>query len=120
MGFWRGLLCDQWRSRRSGGLDRVPERIENGLIATTATEVVGLLRSGEVSSLDLLDALEHRIAAVDRAVGALPTLCIDRARGHAETLLSRKPCLQRYRGPRSTSYLTLRIASAFARKLTAP
>ncbi len=65
----------------------MPQRIENGLIAKTATEVVGLLRSGEVSSLDLLDALEHRIAAVDRAVGALPTLCIDRrARDRAKAL----------------------------------
>ncbi len=53
------------------------------LIAMTATEVVGLLRTGEVSSLDLLDALEQRIAAVDGAVGALPTLCLDRARDHA-------------------------------------
>ncbi len=50
------------------------------LIATTATEVVGLLRRGEVSSLELLDTLERRIAAVNGAVGALPTLCLDRSR----------------------------------------
>jgi amidase len=55
----------------------------------TAIEVVGLLRDGEVSSLDLLDALEHRIAAVDGAVGALPTLCIDRARKQADRLSAR-------------------------------
>ncbi len=61
----------------------MPERIENGLITKTAIEVVGLLRTGEVSSLDLLDALEQRIAAVDGAVGALPTPCIDRARDRA-------------------------------------
>ncbi len=53
------------------------------LIAMTATEVVGLLRRGDVSSLELLDAFEHHIEAVDRAVGALPTLCLDRARDHA-------------------------------------
>ncbi len=53
------------------------------LIAMTATEVVGLLRAGEVSSLELLAALGRRIAAVDGAVGALPTLCLDRARDHA-------------------------------------
>ncbi len=47
------------------------------LIAMTATEVVGLLRAGEVSSHELLDALERRIAAVDGAEGALPTLCFD-------------------------------------------
>ena len=62
----------------------MPERIENGLIAKTATEVVGLLRAGEVSSLDLLDALERRIAAVDGAARALPTLCIDRAHDRAK------------------------------------
>ena len=56
------------------------ERIENGLITKTAIEVVGLLRRGDVSSLELLDAFEHHIEAVDRAVGALPTLCIDRSR----------------------------------------
>ena len=54
------------------------------LIAMTATEVVGLLRRGDVSSLELLDAFEHHIEAVDRAVGALPTL--DRARDHAKGL----------------------------------
>ncbi len=56
------------------------------LIAMTAVEVLGLLRDGEVSNLDLLDALEQRIAAVDGAVGALPTLCFARARDHAKTL----------------------------------
>ena len=53
------------------------------LITMTATEVVGLLRAGEVSSLELLAALGRRIAAVDGAVGALPTLCLDSARDHA-------------------------------------
>ena len=64
-------------------MNRVPQRIENDLITKTAIEVVGLLRTGEVSSLELLDALEHRIAAVNGAVGALPTLCFDRARDYA-------------------------------------
>ena len=50
------------------------------LISMTAAEVVDLLRKGKVSSHELLDALEHRIAEVDEAVGALPTLCFDRAR----------------------------------------
>ena len=62
---------------------------ESELIRKTACEVVALLRAGEVSPLDLLDALEQRIAAVDGAVGALPTLCFDRARTHAEALLAR-------------------------------
>ena len=64
-------------------MDHKPQRSEGGLIAMTAIEVVGLLRDGEVSSLDLLDALEQRIAAVDGAVGAVPTPCFDRARVHA-------------------------------------
>jgi amidase len=59
---------------------------EDGLIAMTAVELVGLLRRGEASSRELLDALEARIAAVDGAVGALPTLCFDRARKQAYRL----------------------------------
>ncbi len=59
---------------------------EDGLITKTAVEVVGLLRKGEVSSRELLDVLERRIAAVDGAVGALPTLSFDRARRRAEVL----------------------------------
>ncbi len=66
---------------------------EDGLITKTAVELVGLLRGGEVSSRELLDALERRIAAVDTpgdgAVGALPTLCFDRARRQAEVLAAR-------------------------------
>jgi amidase len=62
---------------------------EDGLIAKTAVELVGLLRMGEVSSRELLDALERRIAAVDGAVGALPTLSFDRARRQAEVLAAR-------------------------------
>ena len=56
------------------------------LISMTATELVGLLRAGEVSSPELLDALERRIAAVDGAVGALPTLSFERARKEADRL----------------------------------
>ena len=61
----------------------------------TAIEVVGLLRDGEVSSLDLLDALEHRIAAVDGAVGALPTLCITPGARKQADRLSARPVEQR-------------------------
>ncbi len=59
---------------------------DDGLIAKTAVDLVGLLRKGEVSSHELLNALERRITAVDGAVGALPTLCFDRARKHADRL----------------------------------
>jgi len=53
----------------------------------TASEIVGRLRRHEVSPLELLDALEKRIAAVDGEVNALPTLCFDRARAHAQALM---------------------------------
>ena len=53
------------------------------LIKTDACGVVDLLKRGEVTPHDLLDALEARIAAVDPAVNALPTLCFARARAQA-------------------------------------
>jgi amidase len=61
-----------------------------GLIGATACEIVARLHAGEVTPLDLLDALEARIAAVDGKVNALPTLCFERARAHA-TELMKKP-----------------------------
>src|SRR3954470_628080 len=61
------------------------------LVRATACEIVGRLNAGEVSPLDLLDALEARIAEVDGEVNALPTLCFDRARAHANELMKR-PC----------------------------
>src|SRR3569833_1962820 len=64
------------------------------LIRETACAVVDKLKSGEVTPLDLLDALELRIKAVDGKVNALPTLCFDRARAHAKTLMQ-KPLAER-------------------------
>ena len=61
----------------------------NELICKSATRIVDLLATGEISPLDCLAALEERIAAVNPAVNALPTLCFDRARKHAESLMSR-------------------------------
>jgi amidase len=66
----------------------------NQLINMTAVDVIALLRSGDISPLDCLDALEQRIAVVDRAINALPTLCFDRARSHAEALMQ-KPAGER-------------------------
>ena len=54
----------------------------------SAREVVGLLRAGEVSPLELIDVAAARIAATDGALNALPTLCLDRARDHARRLLA--------------------------------
>ena len=67
---------------------------DQSLIQATACAVVGKLKSGEVTPLDLLDALQARIAEVDGDVNALPTRCFDRARTHAKALMD-KPVEQR-------------------------
>jgi amidase len=61
------------------------------LIAADACRLVSVLRCGEVRPHDLIDALEARIADVDPKVNALPTLCFDRARAHADRLTQRPP-----------------------------
>lgn len=58
------------------------------LISMTAVEAVRRLRAGDISPLDLVEASAARIAAVEPAVNALPTLCLDRARGHALRLMA--------------------------------
>ncbi|WP_315776433.1 MULTISPECIES: amidase [unclassified Bradyrhizobium] len=67
---------------------------DQGLIRESACAVVDKLKSGKVTPLDCLDALEARIAAVDGKVNALPTLCFDRARDHAKALMQ-KPAAER-------------------------
>ncbi len=57
------------------------------LIKADACAIVDRLKRGEVTPHDLLDALETRIAGVDAAVNALPTLCFERARAHADRLM---------------------------------
>jgi amidase len=64
---------------------------DQGLVRETANAIVGKLRKGEVTPLDLLDVLEKRIAEVDGKVNALPTLCFDRARTNARALMQKKP-----------------------------
>ena len=64
------------------------------LIEMDACAVVDLLRKGEVTPHDLLDALEARIAVVEPHVNALPTLCFDRAHAHADRLM-KKPIGER-------------------------
>ncbi|NNE22981.1 MAG: amidase [Rhizobiales bacterium] len=66
------------------------------LINKTACEIVDLLKTGDVTPTDLLDALKKRIAEVDPAVNALPTLCFDRARDRASVA---ETALPRERGP---------------------
>jgi len=57
------------------------------LIGLSAVRVAELLRRRSVSPRELLDALEARVAAVDADVNALPILCFDRARAHADRLM---------------------------------
>lgn len=68
--------------------------MNSDLIASSASQVVQLLRRGELSPLELIDVLEARIAAVDHQVNALPTLCLDRARDRARALMD-KPMAER-------------------------
>src|SRR5690242_12170599 len=58
------------------------------LIRLPATEVVAMLGRRDVSPLELIDAAAARIALVEPAVNALPTLCLDRARDHARQLMN--------------------------------
>jgi amidase len=64
------------------------------LVRETACVIVGQLKSGELTPLDLLDVLEQRIVEVDGQVNALPTLCFDRARTRAKALM-KKPLGER-------------------------
>src|SRR5262249_20403527 len=57
------------------------------LCRLTATEAVHRLKRREITPLDLIDAAARRIAEVEPAINALPTLCIERARAHAERLM---------------------------------
>ncbi len=57
------------------------------LCRLTATEAVLRLKRREITPLDLIDAATRRIAEVEPDINALPTLCIDRARAHAEKLM---------------------------------
>src|SRR5439155_12290179 len=54
----------------------------------SAVEAIARLRKGEVSPLELVEASAQRIAEVERAVNALPTLCLERAREHARRMMA--------------------------------
>jgi amidase len=61
------------------------------LYRLTALECVRRLRAGELTPLELIDAVERRAAAVNGAVNALVTPCYDRAREHARRLMKLPP-----------------------------
>ena len=56
------------------------------LIRSSATEVVALLRAGEVSPTEVLDALEEHVTTTDPVVNALPIRFFDAARAAAQRL----------------------------------
>lgn len=56
------------------------------LYELTAREAVDQLRSGTVSTPELIDAALGRIGQTDGVLNALPILCADRARAHAAKL----------------------------------
>src|SRR5262245_14822499 len=62
--------------------------MSNDLWKLTAVEAVGLLNKREITPLDLVEASARRIAEVEPAVNALPTLCLDRARDHAKRIIA--------------------------------
>src|SRR5215813_4962367 len=57
------------------------------LCRLTATEAVLRLKRREITPLDLIEAVARRVAEVEPDINALPTLCFDRARAHAERLM---------------------------------
>lgn len=61
------------------------------LIRMTAVEAVRRLQRREIAPIDLVEAALARIAEVEPAVNALPTLCPERARAHARRLERQPP-----------------------------
>ncbi|AVO44373.1 amidase [Phreatobacter cathodiphilus] len=57
--------------------------MSHDLIALSATAVRTLLRAGEITSVELVEAAADRIAVVEPKVNAVPTLCLDRAMDQA-------------------------------------
>jgi amidase len=70
-------------ARGSAAYDaRVPE----ALTQRSACDAVALLRSGETTPSQLVEAALARIEATDGAVRAIPTVCAERAREHARRI----------------------------------
>ena len=60
------------------------------LVKLTARQAVELLKKREVSPLEFIDAAIQRIEETDGSLNALPTLCIERARAHAEKIMANR------------------------------
>ncbi len=54
----------------------------------TAVDAAALLRAGEVSPIELVEAVAARIAATDPHLNAMPTRCIERALDHAKRIMA--------------------------------
>lgn len=63
----------------------------NELYKLTARQMVELLRTRQVSPLEAVDASVARIEETDSSLNAMPTLCVERAREHAEKLSALPP-----------------------------
>ncbi len=66
--------------------------MSDDLCKLTAVEAVARLKNKEITPLDLVEASARRMAAVEPAVNAMPTLCLDRAREHAKRIMSGIAC----------------------------
>jgi amidase len=62
----------------------------DSLIRLSATEAVALLRQGEISPAELVEAAIQRIADTEPHLNALPTLCPERARAQARRLMAER------------------------------
>ena len=60
------------------------------LCALTAEAAVAELRRGHLTPLELIDAAAKRIAQTEPHINAMPTLCLDRAREHAQAIMAGK------------------------------
>ena len=60
------------------------------LCKLTAMQAVALLKRREVSPLELIDAAAKRVEATNPKLNSLVTLCLDRAREHAQRIMQSK------------------------------
>ncbi|HIN72709.1 MAG TPA: amidase, partial [Dehalococcoidia bacterium] len=72
----------------------------NDVVKLTARQAVDLLKNKKVSPLELINAALERIEQTDGAINALPTICADRARHHAQRLMERQSENETARGQR--------------------
>jgi len=78
------------RGRWGGnGLSKKPGTVDE-FVSMTATEAVGLLKSGEATPLDFVDAAIARIEEVEPVINALPTRFFEEARKAAKAFPSQE------------------------------